>query len=206
MNRNLPPLHAVTNSTILGLTDFQRRATEIARSLQVALHVRTDSLGARCLTDLTLATKAICSARGAHIFVNDRVDIALAAAADGIHLPGGGIPTTYVRELTGPDVWIGRSTHSVDEALAAQDEGVDYVFLGPIWPTTSHPGRPALGTVAISAARRARVIAIGGVTPERVREVLSEGAAGVAVLSGIWHSTDVEVSAGAYLAALTEAG
>ncbi len=190
MNRSLPPLHAVTNSTILGLTDFQRRATEIARSLQVALHIRTDSLGARRLTELTLTAKTICSARGAHIFVNDRVDIALASAADGIHLPGGGIPTTYVRELIGPDVWIGRSTHSVDEALVAQDEGVDYVFLGPIWPTTSHPGRPALGTGAISGARTARVIAIGGVTPERVQPAMDAGAYGVAAISGLWLAPD----------------
>ncbi len=190
MNRSLPRLHAVTNSRILGLTDFQRRATEIARSLQVALHIRTSSLEARHLTELTLATKSICSARGALVFVNDRIDVALAVAAHGIHLPGEGIPTSYVRELVGPDVWIGRSTHSVHEALAAQDEGVDYVFLGPIWPTTSHPGRPALGTGAISGARTARVIAIGGVTPERVQPAIEAGAYGVAAVSGLWFTPD----------------
>jgi thiamine-phosphate pyrophosphorylase len=190
VNRSLPPLHAVTNSTILGLMDFQRRATEIARSPQVALHIRTDSLGARSLTELTLAAKTICNTRGAQTFVNDRVDVALASAAHGIHLPGGGIPTTYVRRLVGADAWIGRSTHSVDEALAAQDEGVDYVFLGPIWPTTSHPERPALGTGAISGARTTRVIAIGGVTPERVRPAIDAGAYGVAAISAFWFAPD----------------
>lgn len=190
MNRSLPPLHAVTNNTILGLTDYQRRAAEIARSPQVALHIRTGSLGARSITELTLATKTICSTRGAQIFVNDRVDIALASAAHGIHLPAGGIPTDHVRQLVGPDMWIGRSTHSVEEALAAHDEGVDYVFLGPIWSTPSHPARAALGTAAISGARPARVIAIGGVTVERVQAAIDAGAYGVAAISELWFAPD----------------
>jgi len=190
VNGSLPPLHAVTNNTILGLTDFQRRAAEIARSIQVAMHLRTDSLEARYLTELTFAAKTICSTRGAQVFVNDRVDVALATAADGIHLPGGGIPTYHVRELVGPDVWIGRSTHSVEEALAARDEGADYVFLGPIWPTTSHPGRAPLGIAAISEARTARVIAIGGVMPEKVQLAIEAGAYGVASVSGLWLAPD----------------
>jgi thiamine-phosphate pyrophosphorylase len=124
------------------------------------------------------------------LIVNDRVDVAVAAGAAGVHLPARGLPIAAARRMIGPDRWIGRSTHHPDEARAAAEEGADYVFLGPIWETTSHRGRAALGLGAIAAAGRARVIAIGGITTERVSKCRAAGAYGVAVLSAVWEVTD----------------
>jgi thiamine-phosphate pyrophosphorylase len=122
--------------------------------------------------------------------VNDRADIARIVSAAGIHLPAAGMRTPAVRELVGPDVLIGRSAHSADEALAAYHEGADYVFLGPIWPTASHPREPGLGVAAIAASRDVPVIAIGGITPDRVLEAVGAGASGVAAISALWTSPD----------------
>jgi thiamine-phosphate pyrophosphorylase len=127
---------------------------------------------------------------GAHVFVNDRADVALLAGARGIHLPADGLPTDRVRDLVGPDVWIGRSVHAPEEARRAAEAGADYVFLGPIWETPSHPGRPGLGPGIIEHAQPARVVAIGGVTPDRVASCLDAGAYGVAAVSALWTAGD----------------
>jgi thiamine-phosphate pyrophosphorylase len=138
------------------------------------------------------------SAGGARLFVNDRVDVALLAGAEGVHLPAGGLPISKVRALVGPDRWIGRSTHSPAEAQRAADEGADYVFLGPIWETPSHPGqgrergrgRPGIGVTAIEQVRAVRIIAIGGITPDRVAHCLDAGAYGVAAITSLWRAPD----------------
>jgi thiamine-phosphate pyrophosphorylase len=122
--------------------------------------------------------------------VNDRADVATIVHADGIHLPAAGLPIAAVRALVGPDVCIGRSVHQPEEALDAAEQGADYVFLGPIWETASHPGQSPLGPEAIARALPARVVAIGGVTPERIGECRDAGAHGVAAVSSLWRADD----------------
>ncbi len=124
------------------------------------------------------------------LFVNDRADLARALGAAGVHLPSRGLSVADARRLLGSDAVIGRSTHSAAEARTAWNEGADYVFLGPIWETSSHPGRPALGPAVIERAAPARVIAIGGVTPARVEQCLNAGAWGVAAISALWMAAD----------------
>jgi thiamine-phosphate pyrophosphorylase len=137
------------------------------------------------------------------LFVNDRVDVAVAAQARGIHLPSAGLPIAVTREMVGPSMLIGRSTHGAAEALAAHADGADYVFLGPIWETPSHPGAPGLGIPAIRQASGARVIAIGGITPERIGPCLDAGAWGVAAISALWLAEDVAAAAEAFLLSLS---
>lgn len=133
------------------------------------------------------------------LFVNDRVDVAVSARAQGIHLPSSGLPVAVTREMVGPSMLIGRSTHSAAEALAADAEGADYVFLGPIWETPSHPDTPGLGISAIRESSEARVIAIGGITPERIGACLDAGAWGVAAISALWLAEDVATAAETFL-------
>lgn len=185
MNRPPPRLHAVTDDSILNLSDYTLRARALARP-DVALHIRSRSFGGRRLTELATLTSRACSAR-ASIFINDRADLASVTVADGLHLPAAGLPIAAAREILGPDVWIGRSAHSVREALDAAAEGADYVFLGPIWQTTSHPELRPIGPEAIAAARQVPIVAIGGVTIERVRIALEAGAYGVAAISALWR-------------------
>jgi thiamine-phosphate pyrophosphorylase len=137
------------------------------------------------------------------LIVNDRVDVAGATCAAGVHLPASGLPVAAARSMLGSSALVGRSTHTSAEALAAEAEGADYVFLGPIWETPSHPGSAGLGIAAITAARGARVIAIGGVTPERVAPCLDAGAWGVAAISALWLANDVAAAADAFLLSLS---
>ena len=90
----------------------------------------------------------------------------------------------------GSGVWIGCSTHDPESAMCAVDDGADYVFLGPIWNTTSHPGRPGIGTAAIERAQTGRIIATGGITLDRVAMCLDAGAYGVAAISSLWGADD----------------
>ena len=190
MSTTLPRLHAITNNNILALADLTDRAKAIGRSPNVALHARAHGGPGRRLTESAELVLDAASATGARLFVNDRADVALLVDAHGVHLPAGGLAVSKVRNLIGPDRWIGRSTHSPAEALRASEEGADYVFLGPIWETPSHPGRPAIGLDTIERAQPARIIAIGGVTTGRAAACLDAGAYGIAAISALWLASD----------------
>ena len=120
------------------------------------------------------------------ILVNDRVDVALAHGADGVHLKSGSVPAARLRPHVADDWIVGRSIHSPDEgARAAAAGGLDYVLLGPIFRTASKPGRRPVGTAALRRAAGALpvpVLGIGGVTTDSVRLVAGSGAAGAAAI------------------------
>jgi len=147
---------------------------------------------------LALARAAL--ATGAAVTVNDRLDVALAAGAHGVHLPEHGLSLESVRGILASrprfDFTVGVSCHSVEAALAAARAGADFVQLGPIWDS---PGKgPPLGPAALAAVRSglagpARLIAVGGVDDEdRAREAMRSGADGVAAIRAVWaHRLDI---------------
>ena len=140
----------------------------------------------------------------AALLVNDRIDVAIAADADGVHLPAAAVPTATARRLLGPKAWIGRSTHAAAEAATAAADGADYVVLGPIFATPSkEPFGPPLGISALTAvATTAPLIAIGGITPEHVAALRTAGAHGVAVIRAILDSSDPAGAARSFRAAI----
>ncbi len=190
MKSSVPLLHAVTPADVLDRADLDARAAAIARGPRVAVHARVPGAPGRTLGALAERLRRATGTAGGKVFVNDRADVATIVKADGVHLPAAGLPIAAVRTLVGPDVWIGRSVHQPEEALEAAEQGADYVFLGPIWETASHPGRAPLGLEAITRALPARVVAIGGVTPERVARCRDAGAYGVAAVSALWQAND----------------
>ncbi|WP_406009453.1 thiamine phosphate synthase [Streptomyces sp. NBC_00637] len=136
-----------------------------------------------------------CARHGKLLAVNDRADVAHAAAADVLHLGQGDLPVPAARAILGEDVLIGRSTHSEAEAgAAAVQEGVDYFCTGPCWPTPTKPGRPAPGldlvrhTAALGTDRP--WFAIGGVDLGNLDEVLAAGARRVVVVRAITDADD----------------
>lgn len=136
----------------------------------------------REVLDLARQARAAMPAPAA-VLVNGRIDIALAAGADGVHLPADGVPLEALRRRFGPGVLLGRSTHSVDEVELALQEGADYVTFGPVYETPSKAGYgppPGLGELARAAKIPLPVYALGGVTLSRFGEVAEAGAAGVA--------------------------
>lgn len=145
----------------------------------------------------TLTTDLLRPVRdaGARLLINDRVDVALALRADGVHLRSDSLPPSVARRLLGEDRLIGVSTHSVEDVLRAEGEGADFVVLGPVYETPSKRmyGAPLGLSPLERAASRSRipVFAIGGITARRVREVRRAGAHGVAVVSAILEADDV---------------
>jgi thiamine-phosphate pyrophosphorylase len=138
---------------------------------------------------LALAEKLRAAIRGRALFlVNDRLDVALACAADGVHLPERGLSVAAARRLGGEEFVIGRSVHSVAEAVRAQEEGADYVQVGTIFASRSHPGQAPAGLgllEAVAAAVRIPILAVGGITAANVGEAMAAGASGAAVISAI---------------------
>lgn len=195
MKRSPPILHAVTNNSILDLPDFAQRTRSLAISPHVALHLRSSQLTGRRLVELARDMREIGTRGKVAILINDRVDVARVSGSDGVHLPADGLTVAAARSILGIEAWVGRSTHSAEEALRAADEGADYVFLGPVWRTASHPEREPIGLQSISAVRGIPVIAIGGVTPERVPQAIEAGAYGVAAISALWYATDPRAAA-----------
>ncbi len=140
------------------------------------------------------------------LLVNDRVD--LAAALDfGVHLPEQGLPIRAARQLLPEGKWIARSTHSVDAVLRAQDGGADFVTFGPIFETPSKSAYgPPQGLEALRAVTAAAgsfpVIAIGGITLERVAACIEAGASGIAVIGAVWDAPDPVAAYAAFAGAL----
>lgn len=186
MRPALPQLHVVTNREVAQSADLAARARHVAAAGPLALHARAPGLDGKAL--LALAERL--GTAGGTLIVNDRADVARALDAAGLHLPADGLPEAAARRLMGAGAWIGRSTHSPAEARAATAAGADYVLLGPIWATPSHPGRPPLGLDAIREAGTTTVIAIGGITPQRARACREAGAYGVACVSAVWNARD----------------
>jgi thiamine-phosphate pyrophosphorylase len=199
----IPPLHVVTDDEVVARADFPDRARVIleAGGAEVALHLRSPQASGRRMYELATALRPVAADAGALLIVNDRVDVALATGADGAHVGGRGMEPADARRLLGPDRLLGVSVHSVDEAREAMDGGADYVFAGTIWETPSHPERAGagIGLIREIAALGIHTIAIGGVTPARVAEARDAGAAGVAVIRGVWDAPDPAAAVAEYL-------
>lgn len=146
-----------------------------------AVQIREKDLEDRPLWDLTRRARTALPPP-ACLLVNGRLDVALAAGADGVHLPSDGVPIGPLRERFGPGVLIGRSAHRIEEVERARDEGADYVTFGPVYAT---PGKgPPVGLAELERASKTGlpVYALGGVTLPRFGELARAGVAGVAAI------------------------
>ncbi|OBI10153.1 thiamine-phosphate diphosphorylase [Mycobacterium sp. E2462] len=147
---------------------------------------------------------------GALVAVNDRADIARAAGADVLHLGQGDLPLDVARDIAGPQVLLGLSSHDAEQAAAAAAPGgPDYFCVGPCWPTPTKPGRPAPGLALVAAAARLHAdkpwFAIGGIDTQRLPDVLEAGARRVVVVRAITAAEDPRAAAARLRAALTAA-
>lgn len=189
MRPDLPRLHAVTDGRIAAAHDLVDRARTLAGAGggAIALHARGPALSglqhfelARCL-----------SAPPALLFVNDRLDVALAVDAHGVQLGTRSLTPADARRLH-TVWWIGASVHDLEQGRSAQAGGADYLVIGPVFATPSHAGREPLGVAGFAriAELGLPAVAIGGVTPSRAREVRDAGAYGVAGIRAFWEADD----------------
>ena len=203
----LPRLHVIVGDGIVGAEDYPEPLGPIvaAGGGALALHLRTRTTTARRLFEAARRLLELSRETGTLVVVNDRVDVAVAAGAGGVHLKEDSLPVAAARRIAGERLRVGRSIHSSEQAVGLRGSGLDYLVLGAVYPTRSHPDRPALGLDAVAAAVAGGdlpVLAIGGITPSEVPDVLARGAHGVVVLSGVWGAKSPRKAVTRYLEAL----
>lgn len=167
------------------------------------VQIRDTSLSDSVLYRQLLEVRSLCSSFKGQFLVNNRTDLALAVSANGIHLGQNDLPVKAARKLLGNKALIGLSTHNRYQFQKAQCEDIDYVALGPIFPTSTIPtANPPVGVETfkdLAAESRCPVVAIGGISLERAQELWDAGAHSVAIISDINQSTDVVKRISQYL-------
>jgi thiamine-phosphate pyrophosphorylase len=192
-------LYVITDEAIAGglsHTEIAQRA--IAGGADV-IQVRDKVCGCRELIRIGRALSEITQKTGTLFIINDRLDVAIACGADGVHLGQDDICADVARQLAPPGFIIGISVGTVDEAIRAEQDGADYIALSPVFSTASkYNAGPGHGLDVLRQIRRnvsLPVIAIGGINRDNVREVIAAGADGVAVISGVVGSPDITIAA-----------
>jgi thiamine-phosphate diphosphorylase len=204
--RPLPRVHAFTEASVLSAPDFGVRAAAIAAAgSAVALHARDRGGPAARLAAAAVRMLALARPPEAAVFVNGRPDLAAAIGAHGVQLGASDLTPADARRML-PHAWIGRSVHTADEARVAIDEGADFLVVGNVYETATHPGRAPAGPELVRriADLGKPVIAIGGVTPERAVELRAAGAYGVAAIRALWQAPDPAAATLAMLAPWVE--
>jgi thiamine-phosphate pyrophosphorylase len=181
-----PAVHLISDRRLVpDLAAAAERALAGLPPGSAAVHLREKDLAGRELLALARSLRAACHAAGQLLLVNDRVDVALAAGADGVHLPAAGIPPAEARRLLGPDRLLGVSCHTPGDVVLARDGGADFATFGPLYET---PSKRALGRpIGLAALREAvgiglPLIGLGGIDVARAAAVRAAGAAGVAAI------------------------
>jgi thiamine-phosphate pyrophosphorylase len=192
----MPRLLAISDRRSLPDQNLESWLASLARAGVDAVQIREKDLDDRSLWELVRTARALLPPE-TRLLVNGRLDLALSAGADGVHLPSDGVPVAALRRRFGPGVLIGVSAHRVEEVARAREEGADYATFSPVWET---PGKgPAAGVqeLARAAATGLPVLALGGVTIERFGEVAAAGAAGVAAIRLFQRPPDLRAAADA---------
>lgn len=161
-----------------------------------AIQVRKKEMPVRGLLNFTRRARELTLRHKAMLFVNDRLDVALAAGADGVHLGEWSIPAGAARKISPPGFLIGVSTHSLAGALQAREDGADFITFGPVYETPSKKkyGKP-VGPDALREAVREvpiPIFALGGIKLERLDEVMEAGAHGAALISAVFGARDIK--------------
>ena len=173
------------------------------------VQLRDKAAPAREIFEATKAMAHHTRRAGAGLLVNDRLDVAMAAGADGVHLAAKSLPPDVARALLGQGQILGISVHGLKEAREAVEAGVDYVTFGHVYPTSSKPGLPPRGILQLAEiveSVEVPVLAVGGIDARNVRDVLETGCAGVAVISAIGGAPDPESGARRFRRALDDSG
>ena len=192
-------LYIITDENV----GFRKTHAEIAKLAIAggadAIQLRDKSCSSRELLRIGRTVREITHRNSTLLIVNDRLDVALACGADGVHLGQSDMRTDVARQLAPPGFLIGVSVRNVDEACRAELEGADYVALSPIFSSVSKPDAgPGHGLEMLREIQRnvsVPVIAIGGINSGNVRDVIAAGAAGVAVISAVVGTADINAAA-----------
>ena len=185
----LPRVYALTDVGLSGLSHAEQ-VELLSAGGAMLVQLREKGMPAREFYEQAKAAVDVAVRRGVRLIVNDRVDVALAVGAHGVHLGQDDMPPEAARRLLGPEAVIGYSTHNIDQAIAATKLPIDYLAIGPIFATTSKSDTaPVLGLDGLRIVRQAigtfPLVAIGGISHANAHEVITAGADSVAVISAL---------------------
>jgi len=189
-------LYAVTNLKNADSGEIEKIDRAYAGGADI-VQLRSRSLSDADLYKLGLEIRRLADRYRGLYFVNDRLDLALATEADGLHLGQEDLPVAAVREMgsrQGTSFLIGKSTHSLDQAMSAAAEGVDYIGVGPVFSTPTKPDYAPVGLQLVSQVKksvRIPFVAIGGIQPDNLESVLQHGASRVAVVRALFESENI---------------
>lgn len=182
-------LYAIVDAGDDDRHDVVCRAEGLLRGGARLLQLRWKRAGAAAFLHAAVECRSLAARHHARLLINDRIDVALACGADGVHLGQADLPLAAARRLLGADRWIGISTHDVSQARAAAAGGADYIGFGPIFTTpTKQTGYSARGLSALREVRAAvslPIVAIGGIDFDNALEVLGAGADAAAMISAL---------------------
>jgi thiamine-phosphate pyrophosphorylase len=202
------PLYVILDRAVAGARDLEEILDAAIAGGAGMIQLREKTWPSGLVFPLARRLAARCHAAGVPFIVNDRVDLAVAVEADGVHLGQEDLPPAAARALLKPGMILGLSTHSVAQARAAQAAGADYVAVGSMFPTASKPEFQLVGPALAREVRphvKVPLVAIGGITPENVADVIAAGADGVAVISAVCAAPDPAAAARRFIAAIEAA-
>ncbi len=194
MKFHLPKIYPLTDTGLSALTHAEQVSALIEGGARF-IQIREKNASADEFYRSVAASKEIADRYEANIIVNDRVDIAMAAGAHGVHLGQTDLPPVKTRKLLGEEAIIGISTHSIEQAVQALEIPVDYIAFGPVWPTrTKEDPDPVVGLELLGEVKRIAgqipVVAIGGINQSNVAATLSAGADSAAVISDLYRGPE----------------
>jgi len=191
-------LYLVTDRRWLGNRTLWEVVEEAIIGGATLVQLREKEISSRDCFEIAQRVKQVTDRYGVPLIINDRIDIALASGADGVHVGPEDLSVRTARQLMGAGKIIGASASSVDEAVLFQAQGADYLGVGAMFPTATKEGTEQVGLAdlrAIKAAVRVPVVAIGGINAENAGPVMETGVDGVAVVSAIMARADIREAA-----------
>ncbi|MCR4420502.1 MAG: thiamine phosphate synthase [Clostridia bacterium] len=203
-------LYVIVDAEVAGRRPLEEVTGEVLAGGAEVIQLRAKTWPARRLLEVGRNMLELCRRRGVPFLVNDRADIARALGADGVHLGQDDLPLEAARRLLGPGRIIGLSVDTLEEALAAEAAGADYVSLGPIFPTATKPDAgPVVGLEGLARVRAGvslPLVAIGGINADNAARVLAAGADTVAVIGAVVGADNVREATAALRSVLTQGG
>ena len=187
-------LYAITDEYLLK-EDFEKKVEEALKSGVDIIQYRAKKKNAKDMIEEAIVLKKLCIKYGVPLIINDRVDIALAVDADGVHVGQEDIPVLYVRNLIGNKKILGLSTKNLKHVEEANKLPVDYIGFGSIFPTNTKEDAKVAGLKQLEEAVNISlqpIIAIGGINESNIDEVLKTGCSGVAIVSAIFAGKNIK--------------
>jgi len=197
-HKNISGLYVICDPVFSKGRDILEVASEVMRGGARVIQLRDKTHSVRELYPVATELARLASEKGVLFVVNDSVELAMAVGADGVHLGQDDFPLKAARKAAGDEMLIGISTHCIEEAFAAQEEGADYIGFGPIFKTPTKDAGVPKGVEGLKSIReriKIPIVAIGGINAVNAAEIIAAGADAVAVISAVTEADDIYMAA-----------